>query len=205
VRGWLGVSIQRIDPAIAEGLGLRQAKGALVADVMKGGPADKAGLKRRDVIVEFNGEEVDDFHDLPAMVAEVAPGTQVNLKLLRDGTEMTVPVIVDEMKEEERQAKAEPSPEVDAVGLKVQALTKEQAERLGLEKPGAVGVVDVKPGSVADDAGIQAGDVILEINRKHIGGVEDYEAAMKEIKGKDSVLMLVRRGDNSFYVALNLG
>ncbi|MDP3936635.1 MAG: Do family serine endopeptidase, partial [Deltaproteobacteria bacterium] len=153
VRGWMGVSIQRIDPAIAESLGLEDAKGALVADVMKGGPADKAGIKRRDVIIEFKGEEVGDFHNLPAMVAEVDPGTEVEIKLLRDGKEKSVSVMVDEMKDE-RQAKADPSPKVDAVGLKVKELDESQAERLGLEKQTAVGVAEVKPGTAADEAGI---------------------------------------------------
>jgi len=203
VRGWLGVSIQRIDPAIAESLGLDEAKGALVADVMKGGPAEKAGIKRRDVVVEFNGEPVDEFHDLPAMVAEVAPGTAVSLKILRDGKEKSLSVTVDEMKDE-RQAKAEPAPKADAVGLKVEVLDEEQAERLGLEKPGGVRVTEVKPGTAADEAGIQPGDVILEIDRKAIETLDDYTAALKEAEGKDSALMLVRRGDNSFFLALDL-
>lgn len=209
VRGWLGVSIQRIDQNIAESLGLEDNKGALVADVMKDSPAQRAGIKRRDVIIEFNGKAVDDFHNLPTMVASVVPGEDVQLKILREGEELTISVTIDEM-EDDRQAGLEPSPKIDAVGMKVQALTKEQAESLGLEGPTGVGVVRVRPGSVAGEAGIQPGDVILEINRKSIGGLEDYETAMKEGKQKarkdgDRLLILIRRGESSFYVALELG
>ena len=205
VRGWLGVSIQRIDENIAESLGLEDSKGALVADVMKNSPAQKAGIKRRDVIIEFNGKAVDDFHNLPTMVASVVPGEAVSLKILREGEELTVSVTIDEM-EDDRQASVEPSPEIDAVGMKVQALTKEQAERLGLEGPTGVGVASVQPGSVAGEAGIQAGDVILEIREKSISTIDDYETAMKEAKKKGgSLLILIRRGENSFYVGLELG
>jgi serine protease Do len=203
-RGWLGVSIQKIDPLLAESFGLKENKGALVAEVMKDSPASRAGIQHGDVIIEFNGEAVDTFHELPAMVAAVQPGQKVSLKVLREGKEIELEVTVDELKDE-REAKVEPTPKADVVGLKVKPVTPEQAERFGLEEDRGVMVSGVAPGSAAEEAGIRNGDVILEINRKPLAGVDDYRKIMKSIEDDPSVLMLIRRADNSFYVALDLG
>jgi serine protease Do len=203
-RGWLGVSIQKIDPLLAESFGLEESKGALVAEVMKESPASRAGIKRGDVIIEFKGESVETFHDLPAMVAAIQPGEKVSLKILREGKEIDIEVTVDELKDE-REAKAEPAPKADIVGLKVKPVPPEQAERLGLEEDAGVMVSGVGPGSAAGEAGIQKGDIILEINRKPLAGIDDYREVMKAIEDDESVLMLVRRDESSFYVALNLG
>jgi serine protease Do len=202
-RGWLGVSIQKIDPLLAESFGLEESKGALVADVMKDTPASRAGIERGDVIIEFNKKPVDDFHDLPAMVATVPPGETVPLKVLREGDEIELEVTVDELKED-RQARAEPAPKADIVGLQVKPVSPEQAEALGLEEAQGVIVSEVGPASVAEEAGIQKGDVILEINRKPLAGIADYREAMKAVEEDGSVLLLIRRKESSFYVALNL-
>jgi serine protease Do len=202
-RGWLGVSIQRIDPTLAESFGLKESKGALVADVLKDSPASEAGIQRGDVIVEFNGAAVEDFHDLPAMVATVPPGEVISLKLLRDGNEKEVTIEVAEL-EDEREARLERTPPADVVGLKVRELSQQQAENLGLEMQTGVAVVGVEPDSAAEEAGIQPGDVILEIDRAPLKGIDDYDAAVKGIEKKDSALMLIKRDDSSFYVALDL-
>jgi serine protease Do len=203
IRGWLGVSIQKLDPSLAESFGVPDAHGALVADVLKDSPAAKAGVQRGDVIIEFNKQKVDDFHDLPAIVAAVTPGSRVPMKVIRKGKVMDVQVQVDELKEEV-EAKAVVPPKSDLIGLKVQEVSPELAKRFELDSTAGVVVTEVAPDSAAENAGIDPGDIILEIDRKPIKGKADYEAATKDLSGKDGALMLIRRGQQSLYVALDL-
>ncbi len=204
VRGWLGVSIQKLDPNLAKSFGLPDAHGALVADVLKDSPAARVGIQRGDVIVAFNGKPVSDFHDLPAIVAAVTPGRSVPIKYLRKGKETTVEVKVEELKEEAAAAKAEPEPKSDLVGLQVQAMTPELAKRFGMESTAGVVVAKVDPEGAAEAAGIAPGDIVLEIDRKTIKGKAEYDAAIKALKGKSSTLFLIRRGQQSLFVALDL-
>ena len=197
------VSIQKLDPSLAKSFGLPDARGALVADVLKGSPADDVGIQRGDVIVEFAGKPVADFHDLPAIVAAVTPGSRVPMKLLRKGKEMTVQVHVQELKEEQ-EAKAEPPPKSDLVGLRVREMTPELAKRYGLDSQAGVVVSEVDPEGAAEAAGIEPGDIVLEIDRKPIQGKAEYDAAIKGLEGKSSTLFLVRRGQQSLFVALDL-
>jgi serine protease Do len=197
------VSIQKLDPTLAESFGVPDAQGALVADVLKDSPAAKAGVQRGDVITEFNGKKVNDFHDLPAIVAAVTPGSRVPMKIIRKGKVMDVQVHVDELKEEE-EAKAVVPPKSDLIGLKVQEVSPELAKRFELDSTAGVVVTEVAPDSAAEGAGIEPGDIILEIERKPIKGRADYEAATKALSGKDGALMLIRRGQQSLYVALDL-
>jgi serine protease Do len=201
VRGWLGVLIQKVTPEIAESLGLKEARGALVADVMKDGPAKEAGVKVGDVIVEYEGQPVKDSADLPLLVARTAVGNKVPVKLIRGKEEQIVEVKIGELKDEEVQVAS--SAETEEMGLTVQNLTSEIAESLGLD-PSTKGVVvsAVEPGSAAEDAQLRRGDVILEVDRKTVGNTDEFEKAVKA-SGKDkSLLLLVRRGDNTIFLAL---
>src|ERR671923_1370355 len=157
VRGYLGTVIQRVTPELADTLGLKSPRGALVAETTKDGPAARAGIRAGDVIVEFNGKEIKDSSDLPLEVASVTPGTTVQMKVLRDSKEMTLPITVGEMKENEVAASTE---EEGDFGLAVQTVTPEVADSLGLGRVEGVVVNSVKPGSAADEAGLQRGDVI---------------------------------------------
>ena len=164
-RGYLGVLIQKVTPEIAESLGMDHGYGALVANVSKDGPADKAGVKVGDVIVEFDGKEVKDSGDLPIIVARTAVDKKIRMKVLRDKKELTLNVAVGELKDEEVVASV---PEKGELGMTVQKLTPQLAENLGLDKTDGVVVTAVEPGSAADEAGVRRGDVIVEVDRKPV-------------------------------------
>ena len=198
-RGFLGVLIQKVTPEIADSLGLDKAQGALVANVSKDGPAEKAGVKVGDVIVEFDGNAVKDSGDLPIIVARTPVDKKVRMKVVRDKKELTLGVAVGELKDEEVVASA---PEKGELGLTVQRLTPQIAESLGLEKAEGVVVSAVEPGSAADDAGIRRGDVLMEIDRRPIRNLDEYRKSVAAIKKGRGVLFLVRRGDSTLFLAL---
>jgi len=198
-RGYLGVLIQKVTPEIAESLGMDRARGALVANVSKEGPADKAGVKVGDVIVEFDGTEVKDSSDLPLIVARTPVEKKVKLKVLRDKREVSLNAAVGELRDEEVVASV---PEKGELGLTVQKLTPQIAESLGLDKTEGVVVTAVEGGSSAEEGGIRRGDVIVEINRKPVRSVEDYKKAVAGTRKGKGVLFLVRRGDSTLFLAL---
>ena len=198
VRGYLGTTVQKITPEIADSLALKQANGALVADVVKGGPAEKAGVKVGDVITEFERKEVKDSSDLPALVARVAPGTSVQVKVLRDGKALSLPITVGEMKDNEIAAATQES----GLGLTVQPLTPDVAQSLGLDRAEGIVVASVTPGGAADDAGIRAGDVITQVNRRPVKNLADYNREVGSTEKGKSILFLVRRGESSVFLAL---
>jgi len=199
-RGWLGVMIQKVTPDIADSLGLKDARGALVADVMKDGPAQEAGVKVGDVIVEFDGHAVKESTELPLLVARTPVGKAVKIKIIRDKETETMSVKVGQLKEEEVAAAGGKE---EGFGLTVQPLTPEIAENLGLsgDLKGVV-VSAVEPGSSAEEAGLRRGDVILEVNREAVKDLAGYRKALKSGGKGKSVLLLVRRGDNTIFLAL---
>jgi len=200
-RGWLGVMIQKVTPDIAESMGLAEPKGALVADVVKDGPAAAAGLKQGDVIVEFDGKPVEDSADLPLLVARTAVGKTVRVKVLRDKSTETYSVKIEELKEEEVAEGG--SSATEDLGITVQTLTPELAENLGLERTmKGVVVTQVDPDGPAADAGLRRGDVILEVNRKPVKDADAYRKAVEAAGKGKSVLFLVRRGENTIFLAV---
>src|SRR6266576_346555 len=198
-RGYLGVLIQKVTPDIADSLGMDKGYGALVANVSKDGPADKAGVKVGDVIVEFDGKEVKDSGDLPIIVARTTVDKKVRMKVLRDKKEIVLSVAVGELKDEEVVAAV---PEKGELGLTVQRLTPQIAESLGLEKAEGVVVTAVEPSSAADEAGIRRADIILEVDRKAVRNVDEYKKAVAGVRKGRGVLFLVRRGDSTLFLAL---
>jgi len=198
VRGYVGVTIQQLTPEIAESMGLKQARGALVAEVAKAGPAARAGIKSGDVIVEFNGKEIKDSSELPLQVARISPGKQVQTKILRDGKELTFPLTVGEFKEHAVVASADNGD----LGLTVQPVTAGIAAELGLERVEGLVVTSVNPGSPAQEAGLQRGDVIAEINRLPVRNLNDYNRALEKTETGKSLLFLVRRSGSSLFLAL---
>jgi serine protease Do len=198
-RGWLGVLIQKVTDDIAESLGLEEARGALVADVLPDGPAQEAGIRVGDVIVEFDGHAVGESSELPFLVARTPVGKTVSVKVIRDGDGESISVAIGELTDEEVIATASE----DDLGLTVQPLTPEIAESLGLD-PDTRGVVvsGIQPGSSAEDAGLRRGDVVLEVDRKPVTNLSTYQQALrKSAKGK-SILLLVRRGDTTIFIPL---
>ena len=198
-RGWLGVGIQQMTPALEKSFGLKDKEGALVSDVFKGGPAEKAGIERGDVITQFDGKDIAESRDLSRIVASTPVGKMVNVKLMRDGTAIERTVKVGEMEKKEETAQM---PSHNTLGITVQELTPEIARDLGLKRETGVVVTRVEPGSSADDSGIQTGDVIQEVNRKPVKDVEDFIQKIDQAKSQDNVLLLIQRGQNSLFAAV---
>jgi len=199
IRGWLGVGIQPMTPALEKSFGMKDKEGALVSDVFKGGPADKAGIERGDVITQFDGKAVPESRDLSRIVASTPVGKMVTVKLMRDGKTMERTVKVGEM---ERKLDSAQMPSHKSLGITVQELTPEIAHDLGLKHDTGVVVTRVETGSSAADAGIQRGDVIQEVNRKPVKDVEGFSEQINQAKGQDSVLLLIQRGQNNLFAAV---
>jgi len=200
-RGLLGVAIQDVTPELAKSLGLKESKGALVSQVVPGGPADKAGFEQGDVIVNFDDRTVGDSKDLPRIVASTPVGKTVTVKLLRDGKEVDLQAKVGEM-EEENATEAAKSPIHPSLGVTVQNLTPQVARELGLKKSSGVVVTGVEPNSPAAEAMIQVGDVIQAVNRNPVKNVDDFVKIVEKAKGGGSLLLLVQRGQNSLFAAV---
>jgi serine protease Do len=211
VRGWLGVSIQEVTSDLAEEFGVKDLKGALVSGVMKGSPAEKAGIKQGDVILQYNGKVVEDTGHLRNMVSQTPIGTRVKAKLLRQKKEVEVEVVIAELPKKMAEASSRNTDESEdkeeessaLSGLVVRELTPDLAGRLGIdENEKGVVVVKVDPDSKVFEAGIRPGDVILQINQKDIGTIEDYKKAASKIRSKERVLLLIRRKGEDLFVTV---
>ncbi|MDD2901136.1 MAG: DegQ family serine endoprotease [Syntrophales bacterium] len=201
-RGYLGVNIQSITPELAKAMNLKDSQGALVADVVAGGPADQAGIKRGDVIIAFNGKAVKDSHHLPPMVAATPVNQQAAVTLLRNGKEQKISLKVGQLPGEKTASAQSVHPASGKWGLQLRDVTPPMAQRLHLQKEQGVVVAGIEPGSRADDAGIQRGDLILEVNRQPVSSVKDVLKNIDRSKDKDHLLLLVQRQDGKFFVPL---
>jgi serine protease Do len=198
-RGWLGVGIQKITRELAKSFGLKEEKGALVSQVVKGGPADKAGIETGDVIVEFDGKRIADSNELPRMVASVPVGKSVSVKVLKGGNVVDREVTIAEMEQKEEVANVStPKP----LGMTVQNITPEIAKGLGLKSETGVVVSGVVPGSPAAKADIRSGDVIQQVNKKQVKDVEDFKKKIESEKDQETILLLIQRGENTLFAAL---
>jgi serine protease Do len=207
-RGYLGLLPQDVDEALAKALNLKHTEGSLVGDVTAGGPADKAGIKRGDVITSFNGKKVDNSVQLRNLVAEAEPGSTAKVGLLRDGKVSEASVDLGERPKNIADASggtsAPESSSSERFGLSVQDLTPEIARALGYGDDNGVVVVDVKTASMAESAGLQKNDLIKDVNRAQVHSVGEFNKAMKRVGKNDSVALLVRRGNNTFFVAMQM-
>jgi serine protease Do len=165
-RGWIGVSIQEITPDLAKSCGIKEKKGALVSQVFKDGPADKAGIQQGDVIMEFDRRIIVESKDLPRIVAAIPVGKSVTVKLLRNGNVITKDLKVGEM--EEKPVETAKAPSGKRLGIGIQDITPEIARALSLSDTSGVVVTQVELGSAAANAGIRQGDIIREVNRKPV-------------------------------------
>jgi len=199
-RGWIGVSIQTVTPEIAQAFGIKGVTGALVGDVIAGGPADSAGIKRGDIIIAFDGKTVKNMSDLPRIVAETPVGKDADITIIRDGKEMTIKVKIEEMTEEKLASKKIRREE--KLGMTVENITPEMARGLNIKDEKGVIVTEVEPNSLADDAGIEAGDIIKEVNRTPVRTLKDYEGIINKIEKGKSFLFLLKRGNQTFYVSV---
>ena len=205
-RGYLALLPQDIDEKLAKAMNLKSMEGSLVGNVTPGGPADKAGIKRGDVITEVDGNKIKDSTQLRNVVAAVKPGTKLHITLLRDGKEMKVTAELDERpKESEAPVPEKEEGKAEAkLGLSVQDLTPDIEEQLGYKGEKGVVVTSVVPGSPADEAGIAVGDLIKEINRKEVKSASEFSKSISQAKDGDTLLFLLRRGENTFFVAVEL-
>jgi serine protease Do len=211
VRGWLGVSIQDVTSDLADEFGVKDLKGALVSGVMKKSPAEQAGIKQGDVILEYNGKVVEDTGHLRNMVSQTPINTHVKVKLQRAKREVEVEVAIAELPKKlgEPSAREEDSEENNdeendsLLGLVVHEVTPDLARRFGFdENEKGVVVLKIDSGSRAFEAGIRPGDLILQINQKNTSTLEDYKKNASAIKKKERILFLIRRKGQDLYVTV---
>jgi serine protease Do len=200
-RGWLGVMIQELTPALARGLGIPGVRGILIADVADAGPANHAGLQREDVVVHFEGKPVDDTGHFRNLVAEAPPGKKIVLGILRAGRPQTITLTVGELPDTPA-TEDSTKPEPDQIGVTTIDLTPDMAKRLGLpfDARGAV-ITDVLAGGRAQHAGLQAGDVIQEANHQPIRTARDFRQLVEQSRDHD-VILVVKREGTTIYFAL---
>jgi serine protease Do len=212
-RGWLGVQIQEVTPAIAASLGLQSEHGALVAVVTPNGPGAQAGLKQGDIILSFNGSEVGRLRDLPRMVGATAPDTNAKLKVWRNGQTVELQAALGELPNTEQVASTsggeeESSATAAAAGMHFAPLTSQMRRELRLAKDvQGVVVSQVDSGSAADDVGLRQGDVVVAIDQQPVKTPQEAAAKLKEVAAspKKSALLLLNRHGVAQYVGVSLG
>ena len=199
-RGYMGVTIQPVTEELAQSFGLKQAKGALVNDVIKGGPADKAGIRQGDVITALNGTEVKDPSHLQRQVAEAGIGKVAKISIFRDGKalELSITLASADSAPKQRQREGRGGQQQEG-GADLLGLIVENAEG-----GAGVAVVDATSGGAAAEAGIKRGDVIVSINRKRTANTAEYARVIQQTGRGGNLIILVRRGDASIYFALRV-
>jgi serine protease Do len=204
VRGFLGATTQDVTPLLGKLFKLPDIKGAIVADVMAKGSAEKAGLRRSDVIVRYDGREVIDSGRLQNLIGGAAIGSRHRLDIIRDGKPEQVELTIQEAPRERRRAQAErtePS-EHPLGGAMVEEVKPAVARQLGLGPVSGVVISGVEEGSLAEEAGLLQGDLVLEVNRQPIPNLTAYQRVVEPIKPKDATLLLISRQGTLLYVAV---
>ncbi len=201
-RGWLGVSIQDLTPDLAEYYGVKDGKGALIGEVFEGDPADKAGIKPKDVIIEVDGDKIDDSRDLSQKIAEIRVGDKITIKVVRSGKELTFRVDIAKRTEDKESLALKQPMEETVLGMTVSALTKKLARRFNISETEGVVVVSVEQEGPADKADVQEGDLILEIDHKPIKTLDDYQSQIEKVKKGETVPFLIKRKRG--FLALNI-
>ncbi len=208
-RGWIGVTIQDLTPEIAQKFGMNTIEGVIVTDVVKGGPAFKAGLARGDVILEFNDKKIKDASVLRNIVAQSEVNQQIRLKIMRQGKEMHISVAVSELPSESAQATPSSSNDIlntdsnALAGITVMDINAAIAKQLKIQadEKGVV-IVNIQPGSLAQEKRLRKGDLIQELNRQQINNLNDFNRATVHLKHDSSVLLFINRGGKKFYITL---
>ena len=204
VRGWLGVVIQPVSEDMAKSLRMDQAKGAIIADVTRDSPAEKAGLKPGDVVVTADGRAIEDSSALSRYIASKPPGSTVRLQILRNGAPSTMSLTLGTFPDEDAREEAAEA-RGGQMGMTLRDLTPSMAEQLGLPR-GTQGVVvaSVEAGEAAEDAGLQRGDVIVSVNGDDVDSVEEFDKEIAKAKGDGLARLRVRRGNTHTFLMLKL-
>lgn len=203
VRGWLGVMVQSLTEELAASFGLEQAKGALVTEVTSGSPAEKAGILRGDVILAVNGRTVDELNDLPRQVAALPVGKQARITVFRDGKERQLEVTIARLSDDANVAEG-PSEAEDKLGLGLVDPSPELQRRYGLEDSRGALVKAIKTGSPAAEAGLQAGDLIIEANGKVVEDVAGLRRVVGAVRTGESLRLLLQRGKRLLYTVIKV-
>ena len=200
-RGYLGVVIQTMTPELAASFGSNVSKGILIAQVSANSPAGKAGLLQGDVVTHFQGREVSETGDFRNRVSLTMPGSRAELKLVRNGVELTKMVTIGEL-DEHPQLAAQPKTLNNSFGFTVQTVTPMLAEQFNIETGTGVVVTAVQDGSLASLAGISVGTIILEVNRQPVKNVDEFKSLVNESGASGKVLMLVSKDGMSRFLVL---
>ena len=195
VRGWLGVIIQPITQEIAESIGHEGTDGALISDISPGSPAEKAGLRRGDVVVEFDGNPIKEFTSLSKLVGMKAPGTSFKITILRDGKREDLSVVLGEMPDDQTAAESRQDEDIE-----LSDITPDIASRFGVEDKAGVLVTNVSRGSSAWEAGFRPGDLILEVDKKPVTNLGDYNKIVGSLEPGKQYLFLVKKRKNTIYL-----
>ena len=204
-RGWLGVSIQDVDRNLADSFGLDRPRGALIAQVGKGSPAEDAGLASGDIIVSFDGHDIETSADLPHIVGLIAPGTSVDALIIRDGKERSLEVEVgalaaDAVARVDTEASADGT--IRLLGMRIAPVEPELLSDLGLS--GGVWVVGVKPGSPADESGVEEGDILTRLGSRPISQIADLDGVADELVSGTSVPARLIRGRSPLFIGIRI-
>lgn len=201
IRPWVGIGLQDITSDLMKFFNLKEKTGALISQVYGGSPAEKAGLKEGDVVIEIDGVKITNSQDVVREVLKKQVGQKVSFVILREGKRTEISLTTAQMPE--KIGEREPiKPEKEWFGLRVSNLTPEIAKQLGLKKAEGVVIAGVEPNSVAQRAGLKVGDIILEVNRQKVLSEDDYRSVMEKVKPEQSILFLIDREGSTFFVTL---
>jgi serine protease Do len=202
IRGWLGVVVQKVTPELKIKFNLPHVRGALVSDVTPGGPADRAGINRGDVIVSFDGKEIQESSQFPIIVAAARVGKDAAMEVIRDGQLKRFQATVGELEEgHESQEVVESKP---GLGMTVDEITPELAREYSLPETSGLLLVEVEENSPAADAGFQPGDIILEIDREPVKRIDVFSETIAQYQKGEIVLFLVNRGGSTLFLTLKV-
>jgi serine protease Do len=204
-RGYLGVRFQPLTADLAKSFGLDSDKGALITSVEKDTPAERADLKAGDVILEYDGKAINDGNELPRYVAATPVDKKVKLVIFRDGKRQDVSLLVGTLKDAQSGSDAGVSSQSDKIGMTVEELKKNVAERLGIRDVKGLLISEVKPGSAAEEAGVSPGSIVIEINGQRPETLSAFNTAISRLKKGDVMRLLLRRVDGGMhYVAVKV-
>jgi serine protease Do len=203
-RGWLGVQIDNVNESLAKALNLDNLNGAIITQVIKDSPAEEAGVKAKDVIVSVDGEKVNDSSNLKNLISSGRPNDKTKLTVIRDGHEKNLTVTLGLRPGEKELAETFRFGEkmFDLLGLRVETYESEEGAFTNTKK--GVRVIEIKPGSPADNENIQRGDFIVEIGKSNISDKNDYDVALKEYSEGETIMLRIIRGGSPLYIAFEI-
>jgi serine protease Do len=203
IRGWIGVTIQKVTPELKDKFNLPDEKGALVSDVVPKGPADESGIHRGDVITAFDDKPISESRELPYTVASTPVGKTVSVEIIRNAEKKNLQLKVSELKPPEEELQQMPEGE-SGLGLTLQAITPELAQQYDLAKTSGLVIVNVENGSPAADADLRAGDIILEVDRIPMNNAAVFSRVIRRYKKGNTILFLINRDGSSRFLTLTI-